>query len=210
MHRFRWFLLGLLSACGIALIGGAILIRATRGFSAREQPTMAERWIARQARAGAFPADAIGRKNPVPKTDAVLAEARAHWADHCAICHANDGSGDVQIGKRTYPPAPDMRLTPTQQLTDGELFYIIQNGVRLTAMPAWGGGSGKAGSEHDEEDSWKLVHFIRHLPDLTFEEKKAMEKLNPKSPGDLKEEEEEEKFLRGESTNEPQTEHHHH
>jgi hypothetical protein len=71
-------------------------------------------------------------------------------------------------------------------------------------MPSWGG------SAHDEEDSWKLVHFIRHLPQLTFEEKKEMEKLNPKGPDDLKEESEEEKFLKGEDTNEPQTEHHHH
>ncbi len=108
------------------------------------------------------------------------------------------------MGKRTYPPAPDMRRPETQQMSDGALFYIIQNGVRMTAMPAWGA------SAHDELDSWKLVRFIRHLPDLTFEEKKAMEKLNPKGPDDRKEEEEEEKFLRGDDSNVPQSEHHHH
>ncbi len=42
------------------------------------------------------------------------------------------------MGRNMYPPAPDMRLAETQQMTDGELFYIIQNGVRLTGMPAWG------------------------------------------------------------------------
>ena len=83
-----------------------------------------------------------------------------------------------------------MRLAATQQLTDGELFYIIQNGIRLTGMPGWGGESG-----HDEEDSWKLVHFIRHLPQITVEEKKGMEKMNPKSPDDIREEQEEERFL---------------
>ena len=98
-----------------------------------------------------------------------------------------------------------MRLPATQQMTDGELFYIIQNGIRLTAMPAWGGGSA-----HDEQDSWKLVHFIRHLPQLTLEEKKEMEKLNPKGPDDLKEEEEEKKFLKGEDTHEAEVGHHHH
>jgi hypothetical protein len=95
-------------------------------------------------------------------------------------------------------------MAPTQQMTDGELFFIIQNGVRLSAMPAWGE------SDHAEEDSWKLVHFIRHLPQLTFEEKKEMEKLNPKGPEDRKEEEDEEKFLKGEDSNVPQSEHHHH
>ncbi|MEO7144714.1 MAG: c-type cytochrome [Bryobacteraceae bacterium] len=67
----------------------------------------------------------------------MLADARAHWADHCAACHANNGSGDTAMGKHTYPPTPDMRQAETQNLTDGELFYIIQNGSRLTRMPSW-------------------------------------------------------------------------
>jgi mono/diheme cytochrome c family protein len=127
----------------------------------------------------------------------------AHWADHCATCHANDGSGDTELGKRTYPPAPDMRLPATQQLTDGELFYIIENGIRLTAMPAWGGGA------LDEHESWKLVHFIRHLPQLTDAERAEMQKLNPKVPQELKEEFEDERFLRGEDSHEKPTPHRH-
>jgi len=109
------------------------------------------------------------------------------------------------LGKSLYPPAPDMRLPATQQLTDGELFYIIQNGIRLTGMPAWGTGTAK-----DEEDSWKLVHFIRHLPQIMLEEKKAMEKLNPKSADEIAEEQEEERFLRGNDSHETTPEHHHH
>jgi hypothetical protein len=104
-----------------------------------------------------------------------------------------------------YPPAPDMRQSATQNLSDGELFYIIQNGIRLTGMPAWG-----SGSEQDAADSWKLVLLVRHLPQLTLEERSEMEKLNPKGPAEWKEEEEEEKFLRGETTNEPQPQHHRH
>jgi len=164
-----------------------------------------ERWAARKAREMAMPADAKYRMNPIANSPEVIAEARAHWADHCFSCHANDGSGNTAMGKNLYPPAPDMRLLATQQLTDGELFYIIQNGIRLTGMPAWG-----TGASHDEEDSWKLVHFIRHLPQLTLEEKRAIEKLNPKSADELREEEEEEKFLRGEDSNETSAEHHHH
>jgi len=205
MNRLGWFLLGAISLFAFAFAAGAAFVLRAHGFSASERPSDVERWIARQARSAALSSDARTRANPLPNNPEVLAEARAHWADHCAVCHANDGSGDTQMGKRTYPPAPDMRLPATQQMTDGELFYIIQNGVRLSAMPAWGSGSG-----HDEQDSWKLVHFIRHLPALTVDEKKEMEKLNPKSPDELKEEEEEEKFLKGEETNEHPIEHHHH
>lgn len=205
MRTIGWFFLGGISAVVLVVLGAAGFVLSAQGFSAREQPTSVERWIARLMRDSAIPGEARRRTNPIPNTPEVLAEARAHWADHCATCHANDGSGDTQIGKRTYPPSPDMRLPETQQLTDGELFYIIQNGVRLTAMPAWAGNS-----EHNEHDSWKLVRFIRHLPDLTFEEKKQMEHLNPRSPEEIQEEEQEQRFLKGESDNDPSIEHHHH
>jgi mono/diheme cytochrome c family protein len=206
----RGFFLGILFVFVVAIVTGLALIRQSRGFSTREQATPMERWVARKAREIAMPADAKSRRNPVANSPEVIADGRAHWADHCASCHANDGSGETVVGKNLYPPAPDMRLPATQELTDGELFYIIQNGIRLTGMPAWGSGTSSNGLDHDEEDSWKLVHFIRHLPQVTLEEKKAMEKLNPKSPDDLREEEEEERFLRGEDAHETTPEHHHH
>lgn len=200
----KWFLLGALSAAAVAFAGIAAFIFGSHGFSANQTPSAAEQWFARKVRAAAVPAEARALPNPVTNSPEVQNEARAHWADHCAVCHSNDGSGEALMGKRTYPPAPDMRLPATQQMTDGELFYIIQNGIRFSAMPAWGGGSG-----HDEQGSWKLVLFIRHLPNLTLEEKQEMQKLNPKGPDDIQEEKEEEEFLKGE-TNEPQPKHHHH
>ncbi len=201
--RLRWFLLGALASVAIAGIGAAVVLRNANGFSARQQPGAIEAWFARAARSAAVPADVRTRANPEPNTPAALAEAMAHWADHCATCHANDGSGDTELGKRTYPPAPDMRMPATQQMTDGELFYIIENGVRLTAMPAWGGG------EVDQHDSWKLVHFIRHLRQLTDTEKAEMQKLNPKTARELKEELEDEKFLKGEDSHEKPIPHRH-
>jgi len=152
----------------------------------------------------ALPAGARARENPVADSPEVLAETRAHWADHCVGCHSNNGSGDAGMGKHMYPPAPDMRQAATQNLTDGELFYIIQNGIRMTGMPAWGNGASR-----DEQDSWKLVRFIRHLPKLTAEEEREMEDLNPKSPEELKEEQAEREFLNGGQPHE-QTQHKHH
>jgi len=203
MHKLRWFLLGAGTVCAVAGIAAAFLLIGAHGFSARAEPMALERWVARWARSAALPADARSRMNPVGATAEALAEGRAHWADHCAGCHANNGSGDTALGKNSYPPAPDMRLAETQQKTDGELFYLIENGIRMSGMPAWGG------SDHGEQDSWKLVHFIRHLPDLTIQERIEIERLNPKSPAERKEEEEREKFLRGEESNAPEHEHQH-
>lgn len=201
--RLRWFLLGALASFAIAGIGAAFFLRSAHGFSARQQPGAMEAWLARAARSAAVPGGVRTRANPEPNTPSALAEAMAHWADHCASCHANDGSGDTELGKRTYPPAPDMRMPATQQMSDGELFYIIENGIRLTAMPAWGGG------EADNHESWKLVHFIRHLPRLTDTEKAEMQKLNPKTMLELKEELEDERFLKGEDVHEKPTTHQH-
>jgi mono/diheme cytochrome c family protein len=204
MPKFVWFLFGAAALLGLIVIAGGVVLMSAQGFSAREQPGALERWTARRARSMAVPAGAKEQTNAVTDSAEVLAEARAHWADHCATCHANNGSGDTEMGKHMYPPAPDMREADTQNLSDGELFNIIQNGVRLTGMPAWG-----SGSRHDAEDSWKLVRFIRHLPKLTAEEDAEMQKLNPKSPDELKEEQEEQEFLNGEKSHEHKQHEHH-
>ncbi len=96
------------------------------------------------------------------------------------------------MGENLYPKAPDMRLSDTQSLSDGELFSIIQNGVRFTGMPAWG-----SESPEDEKDSWNLVRFIRHLPKQTPEELEEMKNMNPKTPEEFREDEDVRKFLEG-------------
>ena len=194
MRATSWFGAGLVTAVVLTVLIGFVSLKTIAGgFRADAEPTAVETWAARTARESAIPVTAKKRKNPIPITSEVLGEARAHWADHCAACHANDGSGKSDMGQNMYPQAPDMRHGATQQMTDGELFYIIQNGIRLSGMPAWG-------SEHSgEEDSWKLVNFVRHLPQLSASELQEMETLNPKSPHDIEEENQEKQFLNGES-----------
>src|SRR6266568_4228480 len=121
MRKLTWFLGGALSLLAVQALIAAIVMARARGLSAREDPTGIERWIARRARDAALPRAAKSRANPIPKTADVLADARTHWADHCASCHANDGSGENTMGQHMYPPAPDMRKSGTQNLSDGEL-----------------------------------------------------------------------------------------
>ena len=182
---------------GIAF--GLRMIR--RGFSARDNPSAMETYVAKMARKLSIPASERGAKNPFSPTPEILSEARAHFADHCATCHANDGSGKTEIGENLYPKSPDMRQSETQNLTDGEIYYIIHNGIRLTGMPAWGDPT-------KDDDSWKLVLFIRHLPQMTSEEMKEMEQFNPKSAADRLEEEEERQFLNEGKAPERKLQHH--
>jgi mono/diheme cytochrome c family protein len=165
------------AALVLLAMGGLFGYVVATGLSARPAPGAIETRVARAVRRWAVPRDVRERSSPVPSTTETIAEGMNHYAKSCATCHANDGSGDTTIGKALFPRAPDMRQAPTQELTDGELFYIIEYGVRFTGMPAWGDGSPKG-----EELGWKLVHFIRHLPKLTPEELSDMEALNPQSP----------------------------
>jgi cytochrome c len=162
--------------------------------------------LARQIRRLAIPIAQRNAPNPVPPSPDVLKESLAHFADHCAVCHANDGSGQTPIGRNVYPKAPDLRLADTQSMSDGELFWMIHNGIRFTAMPAWG-----EGDPEKDLDSWKLVHFIRHLPKLTRDELEEMKTLNPKSKRELEEAAAFEKFLEGDDAALPQSGagHHH-
>ncbi len=175
----------------LLLVVGAIAtaIAMRRGFSSRDQPSALESWAARAVREASIPARARALRNPIRPEPDVVAAARAHWADHCAGCHANDGSGKTPMGKNMFPRPPDMRRNPTQDLTDGELYWTIKNGIRLTAMPAWGDPG------DDDRDSWGLIAFIRHLPSLTPQEEEEMKKLNPKSVHELEEQRLEEEFL---------------
>lgn len=182
----------LLTGTGV-LLGAAVLFYVgSQGISAKAEPGRFETLMARTMRRLAVPSGDRDRKNPVPLTAEVTAAGMAHWADHCAACHGNDGSGETVMGVGMYPKPPDMRLPATQSLTNGELFYIIENGIRLTGMPAWGDGTVEGA-----QGSWHLVHFIRKLPALTQEEIAQMEAMNPRSPGDAAADEEMRKFLAG-------------
>jgi cytochrome c553 len=190
-------------AVAAALSGVWLWIARANGFSAREEPRMLERVLARTARRWAVPANERDAVNPIAFSSEVWADSRAHFADHCAACHANDGSGRTEMGQNLYPRAPDMRLPATQDLTDGELYWIIENGIRLTGMPAWGSGRG------DDADTWKLVHFIRRLRDVSAADLTVMKSLNPKTPAELEEERDDERFLAGETPEASSHDHHH-
>jgi mono/diheme cytochrome c family protein len=178
---------------GAVALGAVTYSISRRGLGTRAEPTRVEEFIARRLRRLATPAAARSMTNPVQPTQAVLEEGLEHFADHCALCHANNGSGDTEIGRGLYPPAPDMREAATQDLSDGELFSIIENGVRLTGMPAWG-----TGTPEGEHASWALVHFIRRLPKVTDDELGRMEALNPKTAEEWRHEDETRRFLAGE------------
>jgi mono/diheme cytochrome c family protein len=178
--------------CLAALLGaGGIWLRGS-GMTSRRQPWPGEERAARAARSFLMPRAMRDAVNPVPASPDVIRAGMEHFADHCATCHANDGSGEIPLGKAMFPRAPDMRRNPTQAMTDGELFCDIENGIPLSGMAAWGNGT-----PDGERSTWELVRFIRHLPQLTEDEVRRMEDLNPKSTADAKRKKDIDDFLSG-------------
>ena len=148
----------------VVVIGGGIITFSylkSRGFSARVKPNVFEETFALTVRRLVTPSAYLTMENPLPESAVYLAEARVHYADHCAVCHGVDGSGNTKISSGLYPPAPDLADKRTQDLSDGEIFYIIKEGIRFSGMPGFGG---------NDKENWKLVQFIRHIPKLSREE----------------------------------------
>lgn len=176
-----------------ATVYGWTIIR--QGFSARAQPSKVEELIARTMRKLATTAEIKKMPNPQQATAANIRDGLEHFADHCAVCHANNGNGDTVYGRGMYPKPPDMRAPATQKLSDGEIYSIIQNGIRLTGMPAFG-----EPGRTDDKSTWNLVLFVRHLPKLTPEQEADMKRLNPAPPTSADDD-----FLSGEGA---ETDHH--
>jgi len=191
LKRLLWIAVVLFALIGVVtVLGGVALLRG--GIGARAAPGRLETTVARSLRSLAIPREARRMKSPLPASAEAVEDGLAHFADHCASCHGNDGSGQTEMGRGLYPKAPDMRQAATQDLTDGELFYIIENGVKLTGMPAWSDGTADGATA-----SWNLVHFIRRLPHLAEADIARMNELNPKSPDEWRRLEEERRFLEG-------------
>ena len=159
MSKGKTTLLAVIGVAALIVLCAALLI--LRGFNATREPSRIERVVARAVRDLAIPRAAGREKNPLQLSAENLQAGREIFLARCANCHGVDGSGRTPVGQSLYPRVPDLRAQPTQNLSDGDIHYIIQNGVQLTGMPAW------RNPHQQSNDVWQLVMFIRNLQPLT-------------------------------------------
>jgi len=144
------------------------------GCTAHKQPSRVETTLANVAKDVVIPIEAERLKNPLPASDEVVDGGHQIYTQSCAFCHGADGRG-TNLGRNMYPPAMDLNAPHVQHWADAELFWIIQNGVRLTGMPSWK-------SSISETDTWKVVHYIHSLPRLNAEVAGAATSNVPPTP----------------------------
>jgi mono/diheme cytochrome c family protein len=97
-------------------------------------------------------------KNPLPDTPDTLKTGAEHFRHHCQICHGLDGHNTgVPFADLMSPPVADLGDKSVQAYSDGQLKWIIQNGIRYTGMPGWNGIL-------DDNEQWAITRYLRHLP----------------------------------------------
>ena len=124
--------------------------------------------------------------NPSPDTPETVQTGKEHFQHHCQICHGLDGHNTgVPFAAKMSPPVLDLGDKDVQDYSDGQLKWIIENGIRFSGMPGWKGVL-------EDDEMWSIVRFLRHLP----------EKGSLGEPAVYKESEEEHEGMHGSGSHE--------
>jgi predicted CXXCH cytochrome family protein len=165
-RRKRIFLIGTATVC---VVMAAIFLHYVRtgGMTARQKPSRFESFVAGTLVNFSIPKSAKELKNPLGDNSDPN-EGRALYQKDCEVCHGFDGNGRTTAGTGLFPPPPRLSHDALEKRgrTDGELFYLVRNGVRNTAMPAW---------QLPDQQIWQLVTYVRDLPQTVTMESAASE-----------------------------------
>ncbi len=160
----------LILICAVVILGALVLmvILPQLDWSARAKPPALEKRLANLVIDRWVRRSAPQNNNPMPPTPENIKAGQHEYEEHCAVCHAHDGSAHDLLGADFYPPIARLQRG-APGLSDGELYFIIANGIRYTGMPGFG-------AHHDADDIWRMILWIRHLPQLTEAEKAELRK----------------------------------
>ena len=171
------FLSGLI--LGVLLVLTAFVVLFATGsynVSALSSPSKFEQKVANFTLNRSVVKRAPATRNAFGPRPENLRAGRAHYRENCVTCHGAPGVEESEAGMGLNPPAPDLTLPAIQRMTDGELFWIISNGIRMTGMPAFS-------LTHKPDEIWKIVTFVRHLPELTADEQKELKAASEEGEG---------------------------
>ena len=157
------FLLGVILGVVAVLVAGyfvgmsgAVSVAATQHGGMND---VMDTWLARSGEHSILK-HSPDKKNPFGNDPAAVAVGLAHYKENCLDCHGAKSIDTEEFAKGLNPAAPMLDMDAFQKMTDGQLFWVVSNGIRMTGMPAFS-------PTHSEEEIWKIVSFVRHLPKLT-------------------------------------------
>jgi mono/diheme cytochrome c family protein len=155
-----------------------LLVMPQMQWNASARPSAAESWTARYVLGNWVRINASSEHNPIAPTPENLQDGEREYDEHCAVCHGFGGDGENQLGADFYPPVA--RLSEGLiGLSDGALYFIVSKGIRMTAMPGFG-------TRHSRDELWKMILWVRHLPNLTPRERAAIQtRIEKSEPGEI-------------------------
>jgi mono/diheme cytochrome c family protein len=164
------FILGIVVGVLLVVVAAAAIVyTGSFNVAATVPPSRMERRLATLALDKSVARRAPDQKNPLAMNAETLRKGLHEFGENCLVCHGAPGVDPGEIGQGLNPGAPDLTLPRVQARTDGQLFWITANGIRMTGMPAFG-------PTHDDNEIWQIVAFLRHLPEITDEEQRELEK----------------------------------
>ena len=164
------FVAGLVVGLLIVAIAGGLLVYGGRmSIAANTPPDMLDKF-APVARDRAIARNATPLS--IPADPARAARGMEHYGENCLPCHGAPTVKPMELAQGMNPAPPDLDGAHTQAYSDGELFWIVKNGIRASGMPGFG-------VNHQDPEIQDIVGFVRHLPSLTAEEKKELGEALP-------------------------------
>ncbi len=158
----RTIVLTVFGVLGLCVIAAAIFIRTgVYNVAANEPHWDATLWILEEAKDASISSHSEGIKPPDLKNSALVQKGLDHYHEMCRLCHGAPGFPNREFARGLYPSPPNLASEHLQEeWSDGELFWIAKNGLKMTGMPAFGG-------THSDEDLWGTIAFTRKLQQLT-------------------------------------------
>jgi mono/diheme cytochrome c family protein len=158
-----FFFLPVLAAIGAGVVVGAGWV----DFSASASPSRLEERAAQFALNRSIARHAPSKENPLADSSEAVTAGLVLFRAHCVTCHGAPGVDPTEEGASLNPPAPGLTLPRVQARPDGQLFWIVSRGIRMTGMPAFG-------PSRNEQEIWQLVAALRRLPQLSDAQKQIL------------------------------------
>lgn len=156
-----------LSTKEVALaIGSLVSVICLQGCAARRKLLRLGRVVANMAKDIVIPIEVHNAKDFVPPRAGTIEPGQQIFLQNCGPCHGSDGHGDTDLDTHMIPPAMDLTCPCVQHWSNGDLFWIIQNGISLTGMASWSSSILSTGT-------WKIAQSIHALPRLDPEQTQA-------------------------------------
>ena len=158
----RGFIAGVATAVVVAIVGAYVLLQSGLiPANADAQPSSLETWLAGTSLTATLRREAPTESNPVALSDQHLIEGVKLYARHCAFCHGS-AAGDATaspLAKGMYPRPPQLASDGVEDDPEGETYWKIKHGIRLTGMPSWSGAL-------NDREIWTLALFLKNMDKL--------------------------------------------